>query len=289
LARVLNLPFSLDTRKLMQPRWGPTRRRRTPDVTPTTTTRRFAALAGTIALVLAACGGSSASPTAADGEPSAPATADTSPAAPAESAAASEAPAASTGSALDPAAAAAGISDLDSYQVDINIKADDDSTTLTILTTNTPVTSTHYTMAGADSMEIITIEGAGSWLFQSGTWVEPPGGADLYLSVFNFLAPDKIIAQYQLGNLAAAFHEVGSEDHNGTASKHLHLDAGDISGPAAANFPSDGMFDLWLAEDGGYLVGLAFSGTDEETNTLSEISIEVTRVNDPSISIEPPI
>lgn len=204
----------------------------------------------------------------------------------AESEAASAAP---SDTALNPGAAAAGISDLESYQVEINLTAGEDSTTLTILTTKSPVAATHYTMVGADSMEVITIEGEGSWLLQNGSWVEPQGGVDLYLSVFNFLAPDKIVSTYQLGNLATYFQDLGSEDHNGIATKHLHLEAGDVSGPPAANFPADGVFDLWLAEDGGYLVGLAFSGTDAETGIPSEISIEVSRVNDPSISIEPPV
>lgn len=248
---------------------------------------RIAALAGTLALALAACGGSSPSPTADGGEPSAAASTEASTA---ESMAASEAAsAAPSESALNPGAAAAGIDELTSYQLDVNISAAGETTTLTILKTTTPVEATHYTMAGSETLELISIDGVGTWLNQDGTWMEPPGGADLYLSVFDFFAPDTIVSQYRLGSFGAEFKDQGSEDHNGIATKHLHLDASDISGPGSEAFPSDGMFDLWLAEDGGYMVGLAFSGTDVDTGDYSEMTFEVSRVNDPSISIEPPV
>jgi hypothetical protein len=256
-------------------------------VTLATPKLRLAALVGTLALALAACGGSSPSPTAGGGESSA---AESVEASTAESMAPSEAAsAAASESALNPGAAAAGIDELSSYQLDINISAGGETTAMTILKTTTPAPATHYTMSGSETMELIAIDGVGTWLSQDGTWIEPPGGADLYLSVFNFFAPDAIVSQYRLGAFAAEFQDRGSEEHNGVAAKHLHLDASDISGPGTESFPADGMFDLWLADDGGYLVGLVFSGTDVETGDFSEMSIEVSRVNDPSISIEPPV
>jgi hypothetical protein len=257
-------------------------------VTLATPKLRLAALVGTLALALAACGGSSPSP-AGGGESSA--AAESMEESAAESMAPSEAAsAAPSETAFNPGAAAASISDLSGYQLDITISAAGESNTISILTTTEPVAATHYTMSGSDSIEVITIDGVGSWLNQDGTWTEPEGGTDIYMSVFNFFAPDRLVSQYQLGNLAERFHDVGSEDHNGVASKHLHLDAGDVADlPSSANFPSDGMFDLWVAEDGGYLVGLTFSGTDVESGEFGEMKIEVSRVNDPSISIEPPV
>ena len=236
----------------------------------------------TLALALVACGGSSPSPTA-DGGASAPASA---PESMAESEAASAAP---SSAAFDPGAAASGVSALSSYQLDISVTSGSDETAMSILATTTPTAATHYTMGGSDSLEIISIEGDGAWIKQGDTWVEPPGGVDLYLSAFSFFAPDRIVSTYRLGLFAAQFQDQGSEEHNGIASRHLHLDAADVSGPSAEGFPEDGMFDLWVAEDGGYLVGLAFSGTDTETGEYTEMSVEVSRVNDPSISVEPPI
>lgn len=247
---------------------------------------RIGAVAGMLTIALAACGDSNPSSSGATQSAAAESMEEST----AESVAPSEAASAEPSeTALNPGAAAAGISGLSSYQLDITITAEGESTTLSILTTKEPVAATHYSMGGNDSLEVITIEGEGSWLKQDGNWVEPPGGADLYLSAFTFLAPDRLVSQYRLGTFADQFQDQGSEDHNGIASRHLHLDASDVSGPGTENFPGDGEFDLWIAEEGGYLTGLTFSGTDPETGEFSEMEIEVSRVNDPSISIEPPI
>jgi len=237
-----------------------------------------------LALVLVACGGGSSSEQAGGSAPESVAESV------AESMAASEGESAAPSDAtFNPGGAAAGVSELSSYQLDISLTTAGESTNMTILTTNSPTAATHYTMTGTDTLEIISIQDQGGWVKQGDTWIEPPGGVDLYLSAFSFFAPDRIVSQYRLGFYAASFQDMGSEERNGVTTKHLHLDAADISGASAEGFPEDGMFDLWVADSGGYLVGLAFSGTDAETGEYSEMTMEVSRVNDSSISIEPPI
>lgn len=243
-----------------------------------------------LVLGLAACGGGSPSAAVADGSSEAASVRESIVASAPESAGASAAEsAASSAAALDVTGAAQDISDLSSYQLDITVKSAADTQTLTIVSTRTPVKASEYTMGGSEPVDLISIEGQGAWLKQGDTWVEPPGGAALYMSVFDFLAPDKLVSNYRLGIYAADFHEVGSEDHNGVPATHYHLEATDISGTAAADFPPDGVFDLWIATDGGYLVGLRFTGTDPESNEAVDMKIEVSRVNDPSIVIEAPI
>jgi len=251
-----------------------------------TRTIRLGSLITILALGLAACGGSSPSPSS-GGEAQASSGAEESAAESMEPSAAESA--APTEPSLDVGGAAGSISSLTSYQLDVTIEAAGETQTITILATKSPVEATHYTMGGGSPLEMIVIDGQGAWLKQGDTWTAPQGGTDLYLSVFDFFAPDRIVSTYRLGLYAANFQAQGSEDRNGVSATHYHLDASGITGPGSENFPQDGTFDLWVANDGGYLVGLVFGGTDPETGERSDLTMDVSRVNDPSISIEAPI
>lgn len=242
---------------------------------------RLGALLAAAAIGLAACGGSqSASP----GESSA-ASSDTESAAPstAESMAESAAPSAFS---LDLGGAAGDISDLSSYQLEISVQGSSGDQSMTIISTKDPVDATHYIV---DDFELIAIDGEGAWINQGGTWVAAPGGAESFMGIFDAMAPDTLISSYSLGLYGNQFEDGGSEEHNGVDATHYHLDASNVSGPGSESFPSDGMIDLWVANDGGYLVGMHYSGTDSATGEFAEVSIEVSRVDDGSISIEPPI
>lgn len=239
-----------------------------------------------LAVALAACGGSSPSPSS-GGEAQASSGAEESMGESMEPSVAESAE--PTDGALDVGKAADSVSGLTSYQLDVTVESAGETQTITILATKSPVEASHYTMGGASPLDMIVIDGEGAWIKQGDTWSAPQGGTDLYLSVFDFFAPDRIVSTYRLGLYAANFAEQGSEERNGVSSTHFHLDASGISGPGSENFPDDGTFDLWVANDGGYLVSLVFGGTDPETGERSDLTMDVSRVNDPSISIEAPI
>lgn len=46
--------------------------------------------------------------------------------------------------------------------------------------------------------------------------------------------------------------------------------------------------DVWVAVDGGYLVGMTYKGAHPSTAQGTSIEVQITRVNDPAITIEPP-
>ena len=53
-------------------------------------------------------------------------------------------------------------------------------------------------------------------------------------------------------------------------------------------FPPNGSMDVWVAVDGGYLVGMTYKGAHPSTAQGTSIEVQITRVNDPAITIEPP-
>ena len=78
------------------------------------------------------------------------------------------------------------------------------------------------------------------------------------------------------------------ERKNGERTTHYVSEDGDEE--AAAAGLTHGNTNLWLARDGGYLVGLAIEGTWalDETPTPISLTIDVTNVNDPANRISPP-
>jgi len=244
---------------------------------------RLGALLAAVAISLAACGGgdSTSSPGAASAAGS---TAES--AAPSEAASMEESSAPSMAP-IDITGAADAVSDLTSYNLDIVIESSESGTqSMSITAVHDPVNATHYV---TDEFELISIEGEGVWINQGGTWVAAPGDADMYMSMFNALAPDTLISSFSLGLYGSDLHDVGTEEHNSVQTTHYHLDASDMAGMGDTGFPDDGVIDLWIATDGGYLVGMQYGGTDPETGEKIQMSMEVSGVNDPSISIEPPI
>jgi hypothetical protein len=238
---------------------------------------RVGALLLAVALGLAACGGTSASSSDASDASSASASTE----------ATSSASSAPSGLAIDLGDAAESVSDLTSYQLDITVTAGGTEQVMTIVATTSPVKATHYTMGGL--VELISIEGEGAWVKQGDSWTVAPGGEASYLSLFDAMAPDTLIGAYSLGAYGSYFGDEGTEEHNGVQAQHLHLDAADAAALGGAGFPDDGTFDVWIATDGGYLVGMAYAGTDAASGEYGEVSIEVSHVNDASISIEAPI
>ena len=177
------------------------------------------------------------------------------------------------------------VSDLTAYQLDITF---DDGTTeqeMTVVATRSP-NAFHYTMG---ELEIITIEGEGAWMNQGGTWVDAPGGADMFTGAFDAMAPDTLVAAYGLDAWGSEFQNAGPESRNGVDTTRYHLEASDVQGLGGQEVPDDMAVDVWVADDAGYLVAMHYSGTDTESGEFAEFRVEVSRVNDSSLAIESPL
>lgn len=257
--------------------------------------RSRAAFSIIAALVLAACGGSttspapSATPALASSAPSmaaseAPTTAPSTPASAAPSTAASATPSAA---ALDLGSAADSVSQLSSYRMEITQVTGSEQQKLTLERTKTPADASHYVISGPPALEYITIKDQGSWIKQGSSWTAVPGGGNPMASLFDALAPDTIISGFQLNKYADHMQLVDTKQHNGVQAAHYHVDAALAGQLGAVGFPADGNLDIWVAVDGGYMVGMAYGGTSS-TGDHEEVTIEVTRVNDPTLVIEAP-
>jgi hypothetical protein len=136
-------------------------------------------------------------------------------------------------------------------------------------------------------LEAVVI-GDQAWLREgAGAWVKSPGGAADFDAAFTTLSPIDLTSEFE--GLSGAIRRTGVETRNGRRTIHYRADAGDAVATEAGL--SRGSIDAWLAASGGYLVGLEIDGTWdlEETPTRVTLRIDVTRVNDPSNRVVPPV
>ena len=81
------------------------------------------------------------------------------------------------------------------------------------------------------------------------------------------------------------WEKLGDESKNGVDTGHYHADAADVP-TFAAELGPDATMDVWLAAEGGYLVSMTLSGT--QAGKPVAMSMDLSRVNDPSIAIAAP-
>ena len=82
---------------------------------------------------------------------------------------------------------------------------------------------------------------------------------------------------------------VGQEEKNGVATTHYHVTGADSPGVAEGLGP-DGVMDLWVADDGGYVVSMVVDGVIDVNGTDTPMSwaMDISRINDETIAIEAP-
>ncbi len=259
---------------------------------------RLLSLSAAAALLVAACGSSApaASPVASDAPTTAPAT--TAPTA-SPSVAPSEPPAAASpsadASAPDLEGAAEALDAIQKYQLDMTING-----TLPGLPGENEITMSGLVDQSSDAFqfEMAGMEGLGTaenpvqfvvigddaWVNLGGTgFLEQPGGASSFDQLRTSLAPATLLGQFPTTGMD--FLKVGDEDKNGVSASHYHAEGSQIPQVAQA-IGEDGVMDFWIANDGGYLVSMAMTGTIE--GAAMNMTIDLSRVNDDSIAIEAP-
>lgn len=242
------------------------------------------AILATFVLVVAACGGATAtSPTGATDAPEA--TAGESAAAPT---AASEAPAA-TGPAeasvgafptFDLGALTEGLPGVDSYRTETSVGGVKQYESVVV---TKPVLSKAITVYdGGDVSQRFVVIGNEVWIGEGADGAfeaDTTGFASTMLMAFD---PALMLGAYATVDWAGGASDQGTEEKNGVQARHVRIDPTTFVG-AAAQMPAGSAIDVWVA-DAGYLVAWEMSGFPDDAN----FSIQVTNVNDPSNTVERP-
>ena len=259
--------------------------------------RPFAVLSLILVLVLGACGGAASSPTPAQ-TPEPTATATPSPE-PTEAPTATPSPLASG---EDISGAAAALANLTSYRFAISISGDigvqgmpagaalkmDGTVVLK------PDKAVQFSITGLSGDTAITyiLIGSKAWVdLGSGTYIQVPADTANAEQLFETFQPQNLFgADYS--SLFGSVATVGDEEKNGILATHYHLDKDSPGGAAlVAQFGADGVFDAWIAKDGGYLVGVHVKGTQQKAGKAVpfEVSFEISHIDDPAnVVVEPP-
>jgi hypothetical protein len=232
------------------------------------------------AALIAAC--NSASGTAAPGATTA-ATAATS-AAPGATQAASQAP----GATADVGGSAAGLAHLQSYKFSLKTTGKAPTNVEATIVNGATPAKMYTETTGNVTFRVIEI-GTDVWVDQgTGTYVKnamPMTAVDALTAVFD---PALIMANLQKNPASGYLQGAGTEQKNGVNCTHLHADSTTPVPAGASPIPAGTVFDVWVAVDGGYLVALEGSGLGNTGSNADTIQLEVTNVNDPSLTVTPP-
>jgi hypothetical protein len=261
---------------------------------------RLLSLAAIAVFAVAACGGSAAStaPSEAPAAPEAPAPASSTPPSVAP---ASEAPAASQAAGPDVGAAAAALDNVSKYALDLTVAglmetaAGESSITMSG-TVDREQEAYQFEMSGMAGLEALggseisfILIGPDAWISTgNGTYIPTPGGASMFSQFTEGLAPGSLLGMVPPTALTG-MTQVGQEEKNGVATTHYQVTGAD-SPQVAEGLGADAVVDVWIADEGGYMVGMVLDGTMDVSGTATPIqmSMDISRINDESIEIEAP-
>lgn len=229
-----------------------------------------------IALLLAACGGGTASgaPTATGGTSAATA-------APAPSTGAVETAAASDGAgpsfaipSFDVSAITKGLENVDSYRVAITVNGVEQYKGVVV---TKPVLSRDITISGGTRIVVIGDE---AWVATGSEPLKavPPQLANGMFAAFD---PTLMVGMFSGPEWAQSSLDKGTEEKNGVSARRYLIDSTTAVG-GFSGVPVGASINLWIADE-GYLVALESTGMGS-----GDLSIQVTGVDDPANKVERP-
>lgn len=228
-----------------------------------------------IVLLLAACGGATASAplgSTGTGAPTAPGA--STDGVPSQAPGGGESPGLAIPS-FDLGQLAAGLENVDSYRVSITIDGTEQYKGVVI---TKPVLSRDVTMTGGTRIIVI---GSDAWISQSGgPWTAAP--KEMAAGMFAAFDPTLLVGMFSGPQWAQSSTVIGTEEKNGVQAKHLLIDSSTAVG-GFAGLPVGASLNLWIADE-GYLVAVDTKGFGS-----GDMSIQVTGVDDPANKVEKPI
>jgi len=186
--------------------------------------------------------------------------------------------------------AANGLSNLSSYKITMAGAGGTGPFNVELIKINgaSPALSFSETAGSAVVFRVIEI-GTDNWVDQgTGTFVKNSVPSTSLEGLMGAFDPGTIFANASKNEDLSALENKGVENKNGVQAVHLHGDQNTHVPAGASPIPAGATIDLWVAADGGYLVALEVVGMTSEGAGLSNFSIEVTNVNDASLTVTPP-
>ena len=240
--------------------------------------RRAGALLIPVALVLAACGGSTTSGaptgTAGPGTSAAPPNTAATPTPAPPSAAGTIGPSVISIPSFDIGQLTAGLANVDSYRVSVTLNGVEQYKGVVV---TKPVLSRDLTVGGKTRIVVIGNE---AWMGEDGApLIAVPG--TLATQMFAAYDPTLLVGAFSGAGWAQSSLDQGTEQKNGVDAKHYHIDSTTVAG-GFTGLPAGASIDVWIADE-GYLVALDATGFPN-----GEMSIQVTGVDDPANTVERP-
>ena len=259
---------------------------------------RLLSLAAIAVFAVAACGGSAASSSPSE----APAASAPAPAseAPAPVAPPTEAPA-SQAAGPDVGAAAQALDDVQKYALDLTVSglmqtAEGESGITMSGVVDRDSEAYQFEMSGVSGFEALggsaisfILIGDDAWISTGNdTYIPTPGGASMFSQFTEGLAPQTLLGMVPPSALQG-MTPVGTEEKNGVATTHYRVSGAD-SPQVAEGLGADAAIDVWIADEGDYMVAMVMDGTMDVSGTATPIqmSMDISRINDESIDIEAP-
>ena len=256
----------------------------------------LALVMGVTALV-AACGGSAATKapaaaTTSGGTP--PSAAVSQPSAAPSVAPASVAPVAASAAPLpsvgDLSNSASALSSVNSYTVSITTTGGSNPGSETIVVVRKPALAESITATTAGKTTRIVVVGSAVWIDEgTGTFTKTAMPAAALSAMTSAFDPGTFVHRANSSVALSALQTVGVETKNGVPALHLRADHSTAVPAGQPTIAPGATIDLWVATDGNYLVALEMNGLVSSTSTNpSSVMLEVTNINDPSLSVSAP-
>jgi hypothetical protein len=181
----------------------------------------------------------------------------------------------------------ASLSHLTSYMEEFKQTGGTTDINATVVIVRSPQLQEELDSVGKKTTRMIIV-GTDDWFDNgTGTFVKnliPVTVAQSTMDVFDpgvFLATFNKVANFQL------IPVLGVETKNGVQATHLHADETTNLGPGKPTIPPGATFDVWVSTDNDYLVALEYAGVKEGAKVING-SIELTHINDPSLTVKAP-
>jgi hypothetical protein len=251
-----------------------------------------------VSALLAACGGSSATkaPAAAATGGVAPASAaalsqpSAAPSVPAPSAVPSAAPSvAPLPSVGDVSNAATALSNVSSYKVSITTTGGTNPGSFTVVVVRKPALAESFTATNAAGKTTrIVVVGSDVWMDEgTGTFVKAPIPASALSAMTSAFDPGLFLQRANASVSLSALQTIGVETKNGVQALHLRADHSTAVPAGQPTLPPGATIDIWVATNGNYLVALEMNGIVSATGPTG-VKLEITNINDPSLSVSAP-